>query len=455
MRNFRNMKKEEVSRFVHKIQKEFISTQSPAQLYKGLSEAEKENRLNKISSYVTSTFKHFNTREDLEMEKEKLNELKAKFDEVFLIMKQHLEENWDTPYSCLVNKSNFELYFEELANLSLWDDDFADDLHGELSPFGPMLELFQNLRGKRRTGILHAVEQQLAPIYGNNLRNAQKLAVEIYNQFLKFVEANQLDKLTFVSKNDLGILDNLRTGYKYSPIVQLCAGGAAAILTDFSVPTLIALDKTKIDRFSKFSALSHEVGHSIANAFNESRLIDEMKTHVTNLNIPYAEEFWGFWIEECFADAIGVAVIKELEIFSLANLFSEDEYTNKIYIDSYSGAVDEHPNRHIRVLLTIEVGRKFGKIEETILKKTWEEWNDFGGRKNTDIEPGMIMHSCSKELFPIEEFVEGIEAVAEALVNDKYDALNGKSVNDIIGNFESGVANDMIKDFGEDDKKWV
>ena len=437
MKDFENTIKEEANRILDQYRDTL--KESPAKLYKDLSEARKKTFINQIYSYIKTTVDYLETRNDLQIELKSLMDFKWHFYTAFNQLKEYLKNNWEKSYSSFLKNRDWLLgNLNRLLLLSLWDDDFADDPNGDLSPFGPLLIAFRRYKRKRRVGILHAAEQQLAHTYADNLGKAQRLAKEIHYHFMDFASSN--------------MLGDLKRCYEYPPVVQFCAGGAAALFVGLPVPTFIAMDKTKADEFSKFSALPHECGHNLAGQFKNSGLVTEIKEAVKTLRNPRVH-LWQKWIEECLADAIGVAIIKEGEIFSLANLFA-DNYTNRIYKDNRTGEVDEHPIRHIRVLLTIEVCRKLG-IDKTILKDTKEQWNDFEEKTNTNKPRGEIEDLCSKKAYKMKDFVGDIEGIAELLVETEYKQLKGKTVMDIFADFESNLADEMRTSINETEKKWI
>lgn len=437
MTDFDNTIKEEVNRILDRYRDTL--KKSPAKLCKGFSVERKKTFINQIYSYIKTTVDYLETRNDLQIELKSLMDFKWHFYTAFNQLKEYLKNNWEKSYSSFLKDEVWLLgNHNRLLLLSLWDNDFADDPNGYLSPFGPLLIPFRGYKGKRQIGILHAAEQQLAHTYADNLGKAQRLAKEIHYHFMDFASSN--------------MLGDLKRCYEYPPVVQFCAGGAAALFAGLPVPTVIAMDKTKADKFSKFSALPHECGHNLARQFKKSGLVEEIKKKVKTLGNPRVH-LWQKWIEECLADAIGVFIIKEGEIFSLANLFADD-YTNIIYKDNDSGKVDEHPIRHIRVLLTIEVGCKLG-INDILLKDTIKQWNDFGEKINTNKPKGLIEDLCNKKAYKMKDFVKDIEYIAQLLVETKYEQLNKKTIKDIFADFESNLADEMKTSIKETKKKWI
>jgi hypothetical protein len=418
-------------------QSQDIDQYSGYQLNRGLLKADNEIWYDKFYSYIIGSVDYHKNRNDLKIDVKLLNYFQDRFKDAFAQLKRFLKNNGVNAYRRFYNDKLYFDYLDELLYLGIWDDDFTNDPYGKLSPFGPLLILLHKYRGERRIGILHAIKQQSAHFYNDNQAKAQELANKIYNHFLDFASSNDL-------------LKNLSPGYKHPPIIQLCAGGAATLLGGLPVPAIIAIDKIKADKFSGFSALPHECGHDLSGTFKKKMLVNEIITPIKKLQLPYGE-FWIKWIEECLADAIGVAIIKEGEIFSLANLFS-NYYTNRIFKDSTGKNVDEHPVPHIRVLLTIEVGRILG-IDRYLLQKTKEEWIAYGKKINTDIPSDKIKNLFNDKIYPMKKFVEGIEPVAKALVDTPYNQINGKKVKDIFADFESELADELRTSIIE--KKWL
>jgi hypothetical protein len=140
-----------------------------------------------------------------------------------------------------------------------------------------------------------------------------------------------------------------------------------------------------------------------------------------------------------------VCIIKEGEILSLANLFSND-HTNIIQKDSIDKKeVDEHPLPHLRVLLAIEVGRKLG-IKSSLLGEIQKKWIAHGGNIIKD------KVRFKKEKYPMQPFVDNIDKVAKALVETGYEELKGYSVKDIFANFNSALAKELRKSINQ---KWI
>lgn len=363
------------------------------------------------------------------------------FKDAFEQLKSFLKDEGDNAYKRFYGDKLYFDYLDEMLYLGIWDDDFTDDPEGLLSPYGKLLILLEpKYKGNRRIGILHAAEQHHGHIHKNNMNNAQKIANEIYNHFKDFADKNQLS--------------NLNPGFQYGPIVQLCAGGAATLLGGLPVPSFIVMDKTKAHDLSGFSALPHECGHDIISTFEDSCLMKEIITKVEELRLPppYGK-FWEKWIEECLADAIAVAIIKEGEIHSLTNLFS-NYHTNMIFKDVTGKKEDEHPIPYIRVLLAIEVGGLLG-IGNDFLKKTKDEWIKFSKRINTDISYQSVKNLFNGKIYPMKNFVDGVKDIAKLLVSTPYYQINGKTVGDIFKEFDSQlVKNQLIPSILKTKKKW-
>ena len=217
-------------------------------------------------------------------------------------------------------------------------------------------------------------------------------------------------------------------------------GGGVTWFSGLPVPTMIATNQAKAQTFGGFSAVPHEFGHDLSGTFNEGALAASIQQRVRSLAIPHTA-FWEMWVEEAFADVIGTAILGAGEIFSLANLFS-GSFTNIIFTDESGQGPDEHPNRHLRVLLTIEVGRRLG-LDNTLLDRAQERWMAFGETINTAIPSDFIFDQFHQQLLPMNEFLAGIDPVAEALVDTVYEELAGKKVRDIFAGFSSSLADEL------------
>lgn len=398
-------------------------------LYRRRTRGEKLLLYDRFYSHIKRTIAAFREQSGLKIiDKKILRHFEKGFDVAFLQLKKIIDgkETEDT-------EAKIRKY---LQNLILWDHDYANDPKGSLSPFGPFLN---KLVGGRRIGIFHAAEQRLTHLYNGNLENVQMLAREIHEHFLKFVKSNSLK-------------GQLKPAHQYPPIVQFCAGGAAIVLYGETVPAFIVMDKAKTEKFSDFSALSHECGHGLLGSFkkkNKNKLLTAIATEIDRQNLPHGE-IWKEWIEEGFADAIGVSIIKEGAIVSLANLFTND-FTNLIYT-GIGDKVDKHPTPHIRVLLAIEVGRLLG-IDKEILDKIKEKWIAFGEGKNTWLRHDKILDLHNEKVYLMKDFDEGVAPVAKALVDTAYDELNNKKVKDIFSGFKSDHAEEMRTTITE--KTWL
>ncbi len=290
--------------------------------------------------------------------------------------------------------------------------------------------------GHAPVSIFQALVQQLAHPYKVPLRMSQALAGDMYAHFLQFLEQNDIT--------------SLKPDYAHPPLIRLHGGGAVTWLKDLPVPTIIAMPLDKGHRFGGYTALPHEFGHDLSGTFSGAQLVEQIKTQIGSLDIQH-KAWWQMWAEECFADSIGMAIIREAEIFSLANLFT-GYYTNIIFTDESGQRPDEHPNRHLRVLLAIEVGRILG-IPNAILNQTRQEWTAFGNAKNTIYPPDQVYDEFSQMSYPMSEFIAGLVPVATALVDTGYNQLHGKKVGDIFADFTSSLATQMTDSITE--KAWM
>lgn len=333
------------------------------------------------------------------------------------------------------NIPNYNDVVLDLLHLGMWRAEYANDPAGELSPFGPALSDLGRVMEGKPIGVLHSLTQQISDPFKENLIKAQGLAVDIYDHFLRFLEENGIDEL--------------KPDYPHAPLIQLYGGGAVTWFKDFPIPTIIAMQRSKAGAFSGMSALPHEIGHDISGTFNGAQLVEQISSQVQTLGIPHTD-FWKDWTEECFADAIGVSIIREGEIYSLANLFS-GYYTNIIFADENEPKPDEHPNRHIRVLLAIEAGRILG-VDSSLLDQMKTEWEAFGRTRNTEVDPDKIFDVYNQRFYPMSAFVEGVKPVAEALVDTPYPRVGGKKIRDLFAGFTSDLAEEMRLSITE--KKW-
>ena len=397
-------------------------------LLRGLFESNSEALYTHYYDYIHNSIEYFSEKQALSRHHAMLKSFGKRFDDSFNLWRQFLSYIGTIPkYSGVIL---------DLLCLGMWNSAYANDLNGKLSPFGPWLADLGKAMEGQQLGVIHAFEQQLSHPLKEDLAKAQSLANELYDHLLQFLSSNDIDML--------------KADYEFPPLIQLYPGGAVTWLKDFPVPTIIAMNLSKALNFSGFSALPHEFGHDLSGTFKGTALVEEIIAHVKGLELPY-NNFWPMWIEECFADAIGVATIREGEIFSLANLFS-NYYTNIIFVDESGKKPDEHPNRHLRVLLAIEVGRILG-LDSQQLAQTEKEWIAFGKKMNTAVPPDKIYDQYNNQLYPVKDFLEAIKPVTKALVDTTYQHLNGKKVKDIFADFDSALADEMKVSITE--KKWL
>jgi hypothetical protein len=364
-----------------------------------------------------------------------------RFDKSFYRLKEYFEKktnDQEDPYVDFFNKKHYLNYIDDLLYLGIWDDGFVN---GQQSSLGSLFLPIQKYKMNRPIGILQAAIQQLSHNDWENLNKAQKLATEIYTTFMGNVNGEK-DK-------------DHHDHAQFPPIVQLYNGDSSAILTGLPSPAFILFDKKHAHDFESFAALPHECGHVLAHTHQGSELLKEIRNKIKgefNINRPkiYLRKEWDKWLEECFADAIAVATIKEGEVFSLENLFS-DKRTNKIYKNHDGDNIDEHPNPFIRVLLTIEICvelgilRKFTLDEEKVLlvDQLKNEWQKIGEEINTDYPDEHIMNLYKKRYHLKENFANAIPIVARCLINTPYITTKGQSLKTIFATLNKKLARQL------------
>ena len=408
-----------------------ITFRQPADaLLRGLRESNAQRQLQEFHDYIHLYAELFQSVLQSDRHRVLTRDFLIKFDHSFNLWSSFLETMGTIP-----QHPNVLLH---LLHLGMWDSAFCNDPQGKLTPFGPWLAQLGEAMGGEQTGLLHAYLQQYFHPHKEQLCQAQTMANQMYEQLLSFVEAN-------------GILA-LKPDYQHPPVVQLHHGGAVCWLKDFPVPTLICMDVNKADALKGYTALPHEFGHDLSGTFTGAALVESISQRISGLDMPH-KPFWALWAEECFADAIGVIAIREAEVFSLANLFS-DYYTNVIFMDENEPRPDEHPNRHVRVAVAIEVARLIG-VDAALLDQTRQEWDAFGQRVNTAAAapPDMIYDQFNDKCYPMAEFEQGVELVAEALVATPYPLLNDRTVQQIFEGFSSDIADQMRQSVV--DKLWL
>jgi hypothetical protein len=365
------------------------------------------------------------------------------------------DPNHPHPYETFYEEKDYLRYLNDLVYLGIWDDCFTNDPEGKRSPLGPLLLLVRKYKKGEGIGIIQAAEQQMKDTAKYLLlKKAQRLAIDIFKKFLG--------------------LNELPDNCHHIPIVQYLENTAATILSGLLCPSIILLDETKTEKLSNLSALPHECGHVVSRTQMGLKLLDAIKGEVEKIKIdgkviPHKEK-WKNWMDECLADAIAVATIREGEIKSLANKFVGEGRTNIIDKDiEDDDKEDVHPVKHIRVLLTIEIGRLLGikgisrklDMEPIPLKDMELQWEAFGRKKNakkkkTDAGENRIENRHTGEKHNMENFRKAIKKVAIALVKTPYPEAGNKSLEDIFKDFHKN--NQKAKEFTgsikSDDETW-
>jgi hypothetical protein len=357
-------------------------------------------------------------KDDIGISTKRIDYYKEKFDEAFEVLKEY---NYPEASTEFFKYGNYFAHLDHLAHLGIWDDYFTNDPEGKKSALGPLFLPIQMYKRQTPIGIIQAAKQQLGMGKDSNLVKAQRVANEICEQFMTETKESE--------------------SAQYLPFVQLVAGGDATFFTGLPGACFIGVDESKDTKhFYNFSAVPHECGHVLAHTPQGEKMIEAIKEKIGSVGLNYLN-YWEQWVEECFADAVAVSVIGIGEIYSLATLFSSGP-TNKIYMprrkESKKNAgnqIDEHPIRHIRVLLAVKVCRLLFADEiqlMTDLDKFEEEWEQFGERVNNyhikcyPVYSNMVYDESNGDVYLMQDFNKDIEKVADALVSTTYTNENGE-----------------------------
>jgi hypothetical protein len=403
-------------------------------VYNSLHEAHqklsiKDIQLKRFHDYVFRSIEFFKNQNIFESHQNTLDNYYKKFKASF--------DTWEDLLNTYNSIPEYPGIVLDLLHLGIFDSSYAHDPHGYVSPFGPQLSILGDIMETERIDLYHAFTQQSSHPNIENLLKAQMLAIEMYKHFLIFVDENDIENLK-MDKEDPSVL-------------LLYAGGAVTWFSGFEIPTMIAIDQAGSNFLSGFSAVPHEFGHDLSGTFNEGALVASITENISARQLDHSE-FWEMWVEEAFADTIGVATIGIGEVYSLANLFTHS-YTNIIFRDESGERPDEHPNRHIRVLLTIEVAKQLGVADETALNKAQNKWIEFGKQMNTAIPNDQLYDQFNDKLIPTKEFEDSIPSIVEALVDTEYDQINNKRVRDIFDGFSNELADELTESI--DNKRWT
>lgn len=367
---------------------------------------------------------------------EMLDEFKVKFRETARAWNILLRKNKVIP----ITRKNANRLEEQALLMAIWDSAYMRDVLGQLSPYGPTLFQMQFYGGNAPMGIIPALRQQ-ENSSSPYLTDAQYLADSIYHVFLEFVDKEKIHH-------------HLKGDYRYAPLIQNAPEVEHIRVSERKVPTLIVMNQAKTIKFNGYSAVPHEVGHDIMDTFKDSGLIREIQGKVRDCKeVAERKGFWLAWVEECFADAIAVMTSGLVEIVTLADLFSGD-YTNRVNFskDSNDHAYepDRHPNRHIRVLLTLKVAEKVmrryeGFLKRSDIKRIRDNWEAFEQKNNTNTQPGFLEHldienhHAGANCDEMSHFVKDLDAISEILINDTYRHLNHKSPYMIFENLHKSI----------------
>ena len=311
-----------------------------------------------------------------------------------------------------------------LLHIGIWDSAYLHDANGSKSPYGPWLAvlgaLLKKVLGSGSVGLLISLSQQLAD-ENHVLREAQALLDEMHAHYHAFLSSNGISAIV--------------PGKQYPPFVQLHPGKRAVnVLAGAPLPSIIVINKAKGSSFTGFSPIPHEFGHEVSGTFKDAELVKEIRRRIIKTDIEM-KAIWTNWAEESLADAINVAMLEEKGICGLAALFA-NEQTNKIYKNPITNTWDEHPCRHIRILLAIEVGKLLG-LDETVLMEIETEWRNHSEKHNGQYGANMIYDAFKNKTYDMHVFEEAIRPVADILVDSGYSQLNGCKVGDMFRRFNS------------------
>jgi hypothetical protein len=165
---------------------------------------------------------------------------------------------------------------------------------------------------------------------------------------------------------------------------------------------IITLPWSHARRALRLTLLAHEVGHVVA---DDLELNEEMSAKLAGLALKGEVARWTEWLPEVFADVFGTAALGVAYVDALAAFLAGPLSDVRAEVVS-PGA--EYPTRSLRVELCCATLEKMGIAR-------YASWADaYGGAS------------------PV-EYAEDAALVADALLNGPFDALNGKSVHEILG----------------------
>ena len=174
----------------------------------------------------------------------------------------------------------------------------------------------------------------------------------------------------------------------------------AGVLQRLPVP-IITLPWSHAGRALRLTLLAHEVGHVVA---DDLELNQEMSAKLNALQLKGEVQRWTEWLPEVFADVFGTAALGVVYVDALAAFLAGALSDVRAEIVA---AGSEYPTRQLRLELCCAALEKMGIARYSC-------WSDAYG-------------SASPA-----EYVEDAALVADALLNGKFTALNGKSVSEIL-----------------------
>jgi hypothetical protein len=279
--------------------------------------------------------------------------------------------------------------------------------------------------------IASLVEQRRDPVRLAELGDADTLADACYQPILTFARAEGLPITTSTPATHLGDF-------------QL------SIWTGF-IPTSVAPIFLPPDFFRKVAwwpAIAHEIGHDFLASISEldaglraelgivtaevgARPLTFGPEGVSRLDL---ERVYGGWFEELFCDVFGTLMCGPAYVATMDQLFAAQSDPREVlivWLDESGSRYDEHPPRHLRLVLGCQVLERAGfRADAKRLRQRWDERHATEGRV-----PDRLLFPAGEHFvaIPLDVFLPTLDRIVDKLYAGPLKALSGYGLRAISG----------------------
>ena len=181
---------------------------------------------------------------------------------------------------------------------------------------------------------------------------------------IKWIKQEKLSGDIAEFHNDLFVKVFRSTFYKSDieipPLIQLVDTNTSAWASDREVITMIVVNREKAlnihpkRRLEAYAAVPHEFGHDLIDSFQNDALINSFQDLIDNNYAISHKELWKSWINEIFADIVGVGLLGYSSIFGLIAALKPLEIPSDLIFPNTEGtSYDTHPTPAIRLFLLL------------------------------------------------------------------------------------------------------